>query len=349
MAIVILCAVVSAVVGAVGYAYASGRPATTVIYAAVSKSNGTMRIVSGPTAKIKTNEYLLSWNQMGPQGLVGPEGPQGPKGEVGDVGPVGPKGDTGDVGPVGTQGPTGETGAKGDPGEPGPQGLPGEPGPPGLQGEPGLKGDTGATGPQGVKGDTGADGPAGPQGPKGDKGDPGEAGPAGPAGETGDTGPQGPAGSIDYPAPQTRVLTVLGLEFLPGHYTGNEVVQRLYYHGDYPDGQTVIAGAAFAAVRLPSNATVTAIRAVYATSYDTQNMIHLSRTRDIVANPAPEPSGSARLKTVSLPYQGGAFTTAAASLDYQLQPGDALWLLVSTSGALHLRGVQIEYTVPAVE
>ncbi len=85
-------------------------------------------------------DTVVSWNQSGRAGAVGPAGPKG------DVGPAGPKGDVGPVGPAGV---------KGDVGPVGPAGA---------------KGDVGPVGPAGANGDTGPVGPQGPQGPKGDSG-----------------------------------------------------------------------------------------------------------------------------------------------------------------------------------
>ena len=94
----------------------------------------------------------------GPQGEVGPPGPQGSQGEVG---PPGPQGSQGEVGPPGPQGPQGEVGP------PGPQGSQGEVGPPGFQGQTGPQG---LQGPQGEVGPRGLTGPQGPSGPPGDSG-----------------------------------------------------------------------------------------------------------------------------------------------------------------------------------
>jgi len=47
-----------------------------VINRCVTKSTGNMRIVPDPGA-CKSNEYPLSWNQTGPQGPAGLQGPPG--------------------------------------------------------------------------------------------------------------------------------------------------------------------------------------------------------------------------------------------------------------------------------
>ncbi len=93
-----------------------------------------------------------SYPVPGPQGQIGPRGPQGIPGAIGPEGPQGIAGLQGPIGPVGPQGPVGETGPQG------PIGLTGPIGPRGPIGE------TGATGPQGPIGLTG---PAGPRGPIG--------------------------------------------------------------------------------------------------------------------------------------------------------------------------------------
>lgn len=49
----------------------------------------------------------------GPQGIAGPQGPEGPQGEIGSQGPVGPAGATGATGPQGPVGLTGPTGPQG--------------------------------------------------------------------------------------------------------------------------------------------------------------------------------------------------------------------------------------------
>ena len=94
----------------------------------------------------------------GPQGPIGPRGPQGIPGAVGPEGPqgiAGPQGPMGEPGPVGPQGPIGLTGPAG------PQGLQGVTGP---QGPIGLTGSTGPQGPIGLTGPTGPQGPIGPAG-----------------------------------------------------------------------------------------------------------------------------------------------------------------------------------------
>ena len=147
-----------------------------------------------------------SYPVPGPQGQIGPRGPQGIPGAVGPEGPQGIAGLQGPVGPAGPQGPAGEAGPQGPIGLTGPQGpqgpigLTGPAGPQGIQGEPGPAGAVGPTGPQGPVGLTG---PAGPQGPAGATGATGATGPQGPIGLTGPAGPQGIQGE---PGPAGTVL-----------------------------------------------------------------------------------------------------------------------------------------------
>jgi hypothetical protein len=58
----------------------------------------------------------ISWNQQGPKGDTGAQGPQGVKGDTGAQGPQGVKGDTGPQGPQGVKGDTGPQGPQGAPG-----------------------------------------------------------------------------------------------------------------------------------------------------------------------------------------------------------------------------------------
>lgn len=110
------------------------------------------------------------YENTGPQGATGPQGPKGDTGEQGIQGATGPQGERGIDGIQGATGPKGDTGETGATGPQGEQGIQGETGP---QGEPGPAGPQGATGP---KGDTGEQGATGPQG---------EQGATGPAGENG--------------------------------------------------------------------------------------------------------------------------------------------------------------------
>lgn len=75
-----------------------------------------------------TTEGISVPGERGPQGDVGPQGPQGDTGPQGAVGPQGPQGATGPTGATGPQGPQGVKGDKGDPGDQGPEGPHGPPG-----------------------------------------------------------------------------------------------------------------------------------------------------------------------------------------------------------------------------
>ena len=120
-------------------ALTTGGDSSTTYYACVQLSTGGVRMV--PTGNsCKSNEYPITWNQVGPQGAVGPAGPVGPQGEVGPAGPVGPVGAQGEIGPMGPAGPVG------------------------AQGEVGPAGPVGPVGPQGVAGPAGPAGPAGVSG-----------------------------------------------------------------------------------------------------------------------------------------------------------------------------------------
>ena len=100
---------------------ATAQSAPTVVHYACVNKDGTM-VYKSAAGQCTKNQTEISWNQVGPMGL------QGPQGEQGIPGP------------------------KGDQGIPGSQGEQGLPGPKGDQGIPGSKGDPGATGPQGPAG-----------------------------------------------------------------------------------------------------------------------------------------------------------------------------------------------------
>jgi len=131
-----------------------------------------------------------SYPVPGPQGQIGPRGPQGIPGAVGPEGPQGIAGLQGPVGPAGPQGPAGEQGPQG------PIGLTGPAGPQGPIGLTGPAGPQGPAGEQGPQGPVGLTGPAGPQGLTGPAGATGATGATGPQGPIGPTGPQGPAGTV---------------------------------------------------------------------------------------------------------------------------------------------------------
>lgn len=134
-----------------------------------------------------------SYPVPGPQGQIGPRGPQGIPGAVGPEGPQGIAGLQGPVGPAGPQGPAGEQGPQGPIGLTGPVGPQG---PIGLTGPAGPQGPAGEQGPQGPIGLTGLAGPQGPIGLTGPAGATGATGATGPQGPIGPTGPQGPAGTV---------------------------------------------------------------------------------------------------------------------------------------------------------
>ena len=64
---------VSACLGAFAYA-STNNNSSNVIYACANRTNGQMRLASGPQ-DCKQHETALSWNQIGPQGPGGPQGP----------------------------------------------------------------------------------------------------------------------------------------------------------------------------------------------------------------------------------------------------------------------------------
>jgi len=210
---------------------------TTVYNGCVTKTTGVLRIV--PTGNnCKSNEYAISWNQVGPQG---PAGVAGPQGEPGPAGPAGADGEDGAMGPTGPQGPTGPAG---------PAGADGEDGTIGPEGPQGPVGPVGPEGPQGPAGPY-VVGPMGPQGPAGPEGPQGPIGPAGPVNVY--AGAVSPSGSLMYGTPgvETQIsstshaydvwvpaasgqlvvptVTVLGG---PGMAPFDLVVDNLYYDSD---------------------------------------------------------------------------------------------------------------------
>src|SRR6266498_3273925 len=91
-----------ALVGGAGLAVA----ATGTITACANPS-GVLKLSTDGTCK--SNETLVTWNQVGPPGPPGPAGPAGP---TGPQGPSGPIGATAPQGPAGPQGPTCPVGKK---------------------------------------------------------------------------------------------------------------------------------------------------------------------------------------------------------------------------------------------
>jgi hypothetical protein len=82
--------ITAASVGAVSYANAAGNK---TLKACANKSTGAMRYIS--KGSCKKTETLLSWSQMGPQGLPGAAGVTGAKGDTGAAGTNGTNGTNG--------------------------------------------------------------------------------------------------------------------------------------------------------------------------------------------------------------------------------------------------------------
>src|SRR5579862_5992263 len=76
--------------------YATIPAPSGVIYGCYNKSGGSIRVIDNEVTKCSSNETQLTWNQTGPQGLMGLPGPQGTPGVQG---PAGSPGATGPVGP----------------------------------------------------------------------------------------------------------------------------------------------------------------------------------------------------------------------------------------------------------
>lgn len=89
-------------------AYASIPDPSGAVHGCYDKLLGTLRVIDdGAGQSCLPTENAISWNQNGPQGIPGAQGP------AGDAGPTGPQGAQGDVGPAGPQGPQGDTGPAG--------------------------------------------------------------------------------------------------------------------------------------------------------------------------------------------------------------------------------------------
>ena len=100
-------------------------PSGGAINGCYAKKGGSLRVIDSASARCKSGEKALAWNQAGTPG---------PKGDIGAQGPAGAKGDAGSTGPQGSPGATGAQGSKGDSGATGPAGS------------AGPKGDTGPAG-----------------------------------------------------------------------------------------------------------------------------------------------------------------------------------------------------------
>lgn len=84
---------------------------SAVFHACYATRGGDLRLIDFEAGtRCRRGERLVSWNQSGPSGLPGSQGPAGPTGLQGEAGPVGP---AGSEGPPGSTGPAGETGPAG--------------------------------------------------------------------------------------------------------------------------------------------------------------------------------------------------------------------------------------------
>ena len=95
--------------------------APPAVYACVTNAGGLIRLVTATTVCTRL-EHLVSWNQAG---VPGPIGPTGPAGAPGPAGPAGPTGPAGALGPAGAPGPAGASGPTGARGPAGQDGAPG--------------------------------------------------------------------------------------------------------------------------------------------------------------------------------------------------------------------------------
>ena len=88
--------------------YADGVCNATWTVAVKDVDGNALVLTAQGETDVEMAAVLPPFYQVGPQGEVGPQGPQGPQGEVGPQGPQGPQGE---VGPQGPQGPQGEPGS----------------------------------------------------------------------------------------------------------------------------------------------------------------------------------------------------------------------------------------------
>lgn len=168
--------VVAAVAG--GVAWATIPDAGGIIHTCYSQATGTWRPIDYPTAKCKSGETQLDFNQKGVKGDTGPQGPAGTSGPPGKDGTNGADGKNGKDGITVTSAALGQGDANC---------------PDGGSRFTAVNGDTYAcNGPPGVAGDQGI------QGSKGDKGDTGDPGIQGPPGPQGPQGPPGPSSDVRW-------------------------------------------------------------------------------------------------------------------------------------------------------
>ena len=101
--------------------YASIPAPNGVINGCYGKGSGVLRVIDSGAGCLPS-EIPLNFNQVGPQG---PMGPRGVTGATGPSGPAGVAGPTGPAGAAGAVGPTGPMGLAGAAGPAGPTGAPG--------------------------------------------------------------------------------------------------------------------------------------------------------------------------------------------------------------------------------
>jgi len=138
----------------------------TKTFTSVPKSNNPVVSNNQLTTKLYVDTYLTT----GPTGATGAEGPIGDTGATGAQGQLGPTGATGATGVTGFTGATGITGTMGPTGSTGATGVTGVTGAQGVTGATGAQGATGATGATGLRGATGFTGGTGPTGASGPQG-----------------------------------------------------------------------------------------------------------------------------------------------------------------------------------
>ena len=138
----------------------------TKTFTSVPKSNDSVVSNNQLTTKLYVDTYLTT----GPTGATGAEGPIGDTGATGAQGQLGPTGATGATGVTGFTGATGITGTMGPTGSTGATGVTGVTGAQGVTGATGAQGATGATGATGLRGATGFTGSTGPTGATGPRG-----------------------------------------------------------------------------------------------------------------------------------------------------------------------------------